>query len=227
MTALVLCWLLPLVLVWRVGELGSPAGAAAPVAQLPALVRVAHVAPGALPIEVFVDGQLAAQGLPFGEVSGYLPVSPGVRALTARTDDAAADALLVEAEITLAPGGLYTVLVLAVTPGEPLLVLEDVLTGPPDAAQVRFVHASPNAPPVDVAVPGLPPLFANVAFRTVTPHVEIQPGTITVEALATGTTQPVTDIPSIHLMPGGSYTLVAIGLVGAAPPPGILTLAGS
>jgi hypothetical protein len=200
---------------------------ASPTAQPPAQLRVAHVAPGLAPLTVFIDGIAVLTNLPFGEVSTYVAVFPGPRALAARAEGAPPEVTVFNAVVTLGPGALYTVLALPAAPGEEPLILEDSPVGTPMVAQVRFVHAAPNAPPVDVAFPGLPPLFAGVAFGTVTPHAEVQPGVVTVEVRLAGTLQTVADIPGVTLVPGRSYTLVAIGLVGGSPPPGILTIAGS
>jgi hypothetical protein len=154
------------------------------------------VAPGLAPLTVFIDGTAVLSNLPFGEVSAYVTVFPGPRALAARAEGAPPEVTVFNAVVTLGPGGQYTVLALPAAPGEEPLILEDAPAGPPLVAQVRFVHAAPNAPPVDVAFPGLPPLFAGVAFGTVTPHAEVQPGVVTVEARLAGTSVAVATAPA-------------------------------
>jgi hypothetical protein len=219
-------WALVLALLASSGW-GLPGPQAGYAAQPMAQVRVAHVAPGVAPLTVFIDGVAVLGELPFGEVSAYVPVLPGARALAARAEGAPPELTVFDAAVPLAPGGVYTVLALSAPPGAEPLVLDDTPVGAPGVAQVRFVHASPNAPAVDIAIPGLPPLFAGVEFGTVTPYAEVQPGVVTIEARLAGTPQLVADIPGLALAPGGAYTLVAIGLLGGAPPLGILTIPGA
>jgi hypothetical protein len=60
--------------------------------------------------------------------------------------------------------------------------------GTPTAGQawVRFFHASPDAPAVDIAVAGGAVLFANVAFNQGTTYLPVPAGTYDLEARVAG-----------------------------------------
>src|SRR6185295_2866966 len=97
------------------------------------------------------------------------------------------------------------------------LVLSDDLTPPASGkAHVRFVHLSPNAPAVDVAVAGGAVVFADRSFREFTPFTPLDAGTYDLEVRLAGTTNVVLALPGITLTAGKIYTVWAKGFVGGA-----------
>jgi len=199
-----------------------PAGAAQPPTQ----VRVAHVAPGLGPVDIFVNGALALNDVPFGVVSGYVPVLPGATALAAVPNGAPPTATVFNAELSFDPGYLYTVLVLPELPGNAPVVLMDNPLAPPGAAQLRFVNASPNAPPLDLAIAGQAPLFSGIAFGQVSEYINLPPGVPLLELRQSGTLVRL-DVDPVALPTSGTITVAAIGLVGGVPPLGSLVIPGS
>jgi hypothetical protein len=199
--------------------------ASQPISQL----RVVHALPGAPPVDVFVDGVRVLPGLAFGVIGPYLNLPAGPHELVVVPAGALAASALITSAWELAPGQPYTVLAVA-PPGLPpgAVVLEDTrfatLGGP---AKLRFVHASPDMPPVDVLLPGGTVLFSNVAFGQATPYVEVPPGTVTMEVRAAGTPNVVLTIPDAVIATGTVYTFGAIGLMGGTPPLGTLPLVDS
>ena len=85
----------------------------------------------------------------------------------------------------------------------------------PAAAQneafVRVVHASPDAPNVDVWVDG-EAVLTDVPFTAVSDYLTLPAGTYNVQVTATGTTDPVIDA-DLTLEAGTSYTVAATGLL--------------
>ncbi len=77
------------------------------------------------------------------------------------------------------------------------------------AAHVRIIHASPDAPAVDVLLDGNKAL-TNVAFKTVSDYLPVPAGTHQVKVVATGTDTAVIDAP-VTVKAGGNYTILAIG----------------
>ncbi len=56
-----------------------------------------------------------------------------------------------------------------------------------DGAMLRIVHASPNAPAVDVYAEGVAePLVQNLAYTTTTPYLDLAPGVYNVQLRAAG-----------------------------------------
>lgn len=91
-------------------------------------------------------------------------------------------------------------------------------------ARVRVVHASPDAPAVDVWVEG-GIVFENVAFEEITDFVQVPAGVYNVQVVPTGTTMPVVIEADLDLMGGIDYTVVATDLL-ADINPVILTADG-
>jgi Domain of unknown function (DUF4397) len=85
----------------------------------------------------------------------------------------------------------------------------------PVAAQneafVRVVHASPDAPNVDVWVDG-ETVLTDVPFTAVSDYLALPAGTYNVQVTATGSTDPVIDA-DLALEAGTSYTVAATGLL--------------
>jgi hypothetical protein len=123
-----------------------------------ATLRVVHASPNAPAVDVFVDevGDNLFTGLAYGDTSDYSSVPAGtytVEVRVAGTEDAAWTG-----ELTVDGGSQYTVVAAGLVGGDPdeafrVLPLEEgfaeVAT---DDAVVRLVHASPNAPTVDLDV---------------------------------------------------------------------------
>ena len=80
-----------------------------------------------------------------------------------------------------------------------------------DEAFVRVVHASPDAPNVDVWVDG-ETVLTDVPFTAVSDYLTLPAGTYNVQVTATGSTDPVIDA-DLTLEAGTSYTVAATGLL--------------
>jgi LPXTG-motif cell wall-anchored protein len=80
-----------------------------------------------------------------------------------------------------------------------------------DEAFVRVVHASPDAPNVDVWVDGTK-VLTDVPFTAVSDYLAVPAGDHNVQVTATGSTDPVID-EDLTLTAGTSYTVAATGLV--------------
>jgi hypothetical protein len=83
-------------------------------------------------------------------------------------------------------------------------------------AMVRVLHASPDAPPVDIYLDGAKvgdPL-AGLAFGTISPYVEVPSGPHAVKVCATAdeTVCPI-DVPELTLDPDGRYTVAATNVL--------------
>lgn len=80
-----------------------------------------------------------------------------------------------------------------------------------DEAFVRVVHASPDAPNVDVWVDGST-VLTDVPFTAVSDYLAVPAGDHNVQVTATGETDPVIDA-DLTLAAGTSYTVAAVGLL--------------
>ena len=93
---------------------------------------------------------------------------------------------------------------------------DDDNTGPDGQARVRVVHASPDAPAVDVLVDDSKAL-SDVSYLTASDYVELADGAHNVKVNAAGTSTTVIDA-DVDLADGSDYTVIASGLIEAIEP---------
>lgn len=185
-----------------------------PVAPTPgANVMVVHASPNAPAVDLLVDGGVAGTGLAFPSNTAYLPVASGTR--NVKVNVTGTSTTVINASPDLASGVNYTVFacdsVSKITP----LVLTDDLTAPASGkAHVRFVHLSPNAPAVDIALQGGAVLFPNTAFKGYSAFTPFDAATYNLEVRLAGTSTVVLSLPNITLQAGKIYTVFAKGFVG-------------
>ena len=98
------------------------------------------------------------------------------------------------------------------------------LAGAADAqtgnARLRVLHASPDAPNVDVYVDGAEAI-SNLAFGSITDYTSVPAGAHAVKVFPTsanGTGTPVIDVPSVTLDAGKDYTVAAANVVASIEP---------
>lgn len=161
---------------------GSQSAAAA-TCNDEASVRVAHLSPDAPNVDVYVDDDEVLSDVPFGAISDYLALETGTYTFTI-TAAGDPETVAFEGDVDL-EAQYYTVAAIGELGQETFepLVLEDLEEAEdPDEAQVRLVHASPDAPAVDVTVAdeGIT-AFDDVAFGEDTEYVSLPPGHYTLE----------------------------------------------
>jgi hypothetical protein len=93
---------------------------------------------------------------------------------------------------------------------------DDDVNAPAPTAQLRVVHASPDAPNVDVLVDGAVAL-TNVPFRTASAYLAVPAGARNLRVRATGGTAAVIDADA-SLAAGEAYTVLATGRVASIAP---------
>jgi hypothetical protein len=93
---------------------------------------------------------------------------------------------------------------------------DDDNTGPEGEARVRVVHASPDAPAVDVLVDGAP-VLSGVPYLAASDYLEVAPGSRNLAVNAAGTATTVIDA-DVSLVDGADYTVIAGGLLADIEP---------
>lgn len=184
----------------------------------PAEVRVVHASPDAPAVDVLVDGSVAFSGAPFGAVTDYAAL-PAASYDVEVVPAGQTAPVVISATLDLLSGVDYSVLAVGELANIEPLVLEDDNSAPaPGNAHVRFVHASPDAPAVDIAVAGGGPvLFSNIAFKEVGSYLPVAAGTYDLEVRLAGTNTVVLPVPGVTLEDGRVYTVFAMGLAGGSP----------
>jgi hypothetical protein len=181
-------------------------------------VRVMHASPDTPPVDIFVDGQKAVSGLTFPDDTGYVSLPAGshnVKVFASPADGTGEPAL--EADLNVVAGKDYTVLAVGLLGDSSLslLPLEDNNAAPAAGnAHVRLIHASPDAPAVDVAVAGTDTLvFSNVAFKGVGNYTPVPAGAYDLEVRAAGNSTVALPLNGVALTAGTVYSAVAVGLL--------------
>lgn len=217
--------------VLAVGPLASlqtlvvPEEAAAPEAGK-AKVRVVHAAPAAPAVDVYVTAPGAAlagtapavSGAAFKAFSGVLQVPAAtyqIRITAAGTPTvvydsgpvpvaAGADLVFAAVQQDLGPSPV-TLLALSRDPARAVTEIPD------NRALVRAVHASPDAPAVDVLVNGQTAL-TGVTYPQASTYLPVPQGTATVQLNLAGTSTQVISAPAALAAPG-AYSVFAVNQV--------------
>ena len=178
-----------------------------------AQVRVAHLAPDAPNVDVYVNGDPVLTDVPYTTVSDYLSLPAGTQQVTVyATGDTTSS--VIDTPVKLAAGGAYTVAAVGLVADGSLAaqVYQDDLRSPSTGdAKVRVVHASPDAGPVDVIPRGGQALVSGLTFPQASPYAEVPAGSYTLDVNAAGTNKTALTVPDAKLTSGGVYSAFAVG----------------
>lgn len=181
-------------------------------------VRAVHASPDAPAVDVWVDGAIAFQNAPFKGVTPYAELSQGMHNIQV-VPSGATEPVVIEADLDLQNNTDYTIVAVGLLANiEPLVLVDNNSLPAEGKAHVRFVHASPDAPAVDIAVAdGGPILFGGISFKGVGDYLPVDAGTYDLEARVSGTDTVALSLPGITLEEGTVYTVYAMGLVEGEP----------
>jgi hypothetical protein len=186
-----------------------------------ARIRVVHASPDAPNVDVLVDGGVAFANAPFKGVTDYATLPAGaydVEVVPAGASGPVVIDLTGPNAVNLFYNRDYTaVAVNFLDDIEPLLLEDDNRPVAVPFSRVRFVHASPDAPAVDIKVADGPYLFRDVAFKGVGDYVTVPRGTYDLEVRAAGTDIVALRLPGVALAGGTTYTVYAVGLLSGSP----------
>jgi len=181
-------------------------------------VRVVHASPDAPAVDVWADGAVAFSGAPFKGITGYAELAQGMHNFQV-VPAGATSPVVIEADLDLQNATDYTIVAVGkLAEIEPLVLVDNNAQPAAGMAHVRFVHASPDAPAVDIAVAGGGPiLFGGVPFKGVGDYLPVAAGTYDLEVLVSGTDTVALSVPGVKLDAGAVYTIFAMGLAGGEP----------
>jgi hypothetical protein len=183
-----------------------------------ARVRVVHASPDAPAVDVWVnDSIIAFSNAPFKGITAYSALDPATYNFKV-VPTGATEPVVIEADLTLEADTDYTVVAVGQLANiEPLVLVDNNSAPAAGKAHVRFVHASPDAPAVDIAVQGGPVLFSNVSFKGVGDYLPVDAGTYDLEVRLAGTETVALSVPGVALTDQNVYTIFAMGLAGGEP----------
>jgi hypothetical protein len=179
-----------------------------------ACVNIIHASPDAPAVDVYVDGARALENLAFGKASGWVAIPAGDHKVQVTPTGMMADAAVIDAELTLEDGAAYEVAAVGVVADITAVVNQVNLSKLGDnEARIQVVHASPDAPAVDVAVTGGDVLISKLAFPDASDVLTVPAASYDLEVRVAGTTDVALPLPKVTLEPGMVYTIYAIGQV--------------
>jgi hypothetical protein len=178
-----------------------------------ARIRAVHLSPDAPNVDVWADGNVVFSNVAFGEFSDYATVPFGTYNIQV-VPAGATEPVVIDADLRLQPVKDYTVLAVNTLDSiEPIVIADRRFAVHPRQASVRFVHASPDAPAVDIALDDGPVVFADVEFKEVEDYLRLPAGEYDLEVRLAGTDTVALDLPPLTFESGTAYTAVAQGLV--------------
>lgn len=179
-----------------------------------AFVRVAHLAPDAPNVDVWVGGARVLEDVPFNAFSPYLELNEGTYRVQV-TPTGQTDPKVIDADVTVDGETYYTVAAtgtLAANDIQPLVLVDEPTTSS-TMAMIRFVHASPDAPSVDITLTDGTVLFGDVEFRESRAFTAVPAGDYDLQVRLAGTNTVVLSFGDVSVAAGTNYSVFAKGLL--------------
>jgi len=175
-------------------------------------VRVIHTSYDAPAVDIAVDGAKAITSLSYGISSGYAEIGAGMRQIDV-TPAGATSPVVIGASLDFNVDQSYTVYAVNNLDNITAVVSVDDRTSLSDKARIRFLHASPDAPAVDIRLNdgNGAAVFGNAAFTDISDYVPVNGGTYTFAVTAAGQNDALLIFDPITVADGGVYTVVAHG----------------
>ncbi|MFZ5993149.1 MAG: DUF4397 domain-containing protein [Deinococcota bacterium] len=183
-----------------------------------ALVRFVHLVPDGSRIDVSLGDKKIFEELSYKDTATYLPVAAGsptfVLSEVAKTDDkgnSQPGAKLLEVRAKLEKGKRYTIALMGSAKAPKAQLFEDTFKAVTGQALVRVIHASADAPAVDLATNGGPVLFKGLAYGQGSAYTPVRAMTYDLEVRPAGKADVVLSLPGISLQAGRVYTVFVVG----------------
>lgn len=179
-------------------------------------LMIIHASPDAPAVDLLLDGtKLNSSDVNYTDNTPYISATAGTRVLKVNVAGTSTTAL--QANLSVVSGKNYSVFAIDSVSKLSGLVVEDNLSTPASGkAHVRFIHLSPDAPAVDVAVTGGGVVFGNKNFKDFTAFTPLDANTYNLEVRLAGTSTVVLPLPGIVLTAGKIYTVYAKGFAGGS-----------
>ena len=175
---------------------------------------VTHASPNAPSVDILVNDAVIASNVAYLSSLPYTELNVGNNRI--RVNVAGTSTTVIDATLPFDEGKNYSIFAVDSVSKISAIRLDDDLTAPASGkTHVRFVHLSPNAPAVDIAVTGGPVIFPNYSFKQASSFTPIDAGTYDLEVRLAGTSTVVLSLPGVTLPAGKILTVYARGFVGA------------
>ena len=177
-------------------------------------LMVVHASPDAPGVDLLIDDiKINSAALTYPNNTSYLKVESGSRNIKINVSGTTNN--VINGDLTVEPDKFYSLFAIDLAAKLSVVVLGDDLTTPSAGkAHIRFLHLSPDAPAVDIAIAGSGTVvFGNIGFKSFTGFNVLNAGTYNLDVRLAGTSTVVLVLPAITLQDGKIYTVFAKGLV--------------
>lgn len=181
-----------------------------------AKVMVVHASPGAPDVDILVDDtKVNTVPLAYPNNTAYLDVTAGVRNVKVNVAGLTPVVNVLDFSTpTLVAGSSYSVFAgNTVADIEPIVFTDNLSAPEQGKAHVRFIHLSPDAPAVDIALVGGAVVFPNFSFKEASTFTPLNAGTYNLEVRVAGTATVALTLPPVTFVSGKIYTVFAKGLL--------------
>ena len=177
-----------------------------------ACVNIVHASPDAPAVYVYVNGDVALNGLEYGGYSGWVALPAGEYQIQVAPAGTSADMAVIDAMVSVEAGQAYQVAATGLLANiAPAIFPVDLSAPENESARVRVIHTSPDAPAVDIAVTGGDVVISNLEFPNASEALDVPAGTYDLEVRPAGTTDVALALPGVVLEAGMVYDVFAIG----------------
>lgn len=130
-----------------------------------AYIRLFHASPDAPAVDVYANGKLLAKGLLYKQITQYLRVPAGSYTIEVFPADQKMNPVI-STVLQIMPNTASTIAAVGMLSDiMPHVIREEYMPQiDRNKVYIRFVHLSPNAPPLDVTLPDGTKIFEDVAF---------------------------------------------------------------
>ncbi|MGC8759914.1 MAG: DUF4397 domain-containing protein [Bryobacteraceae bacterium] len=193
-----------------------------------ARVRIVHASPDAPAVDIYVNGGIVLENLPFREYSEYLSLPAGT--YTVEIKVTGTNTLVKQLSVPVQAGKDYTAIAVGYagggSPGFDVMLLEDDNSAPADGRiKVRIAHTAPGAPAVDIYVTtpfetlsGKQPVLTNVPFKVASGYLSLPIGMYQARVAVAGTRTIAIDSHRLVTWGGMIRTIIAVDNKGGGAP---------
>lgn len=175
-------------------------------------LRVGHCCPDAPAVDIQLDNTTVFEAAEFKTMTEYADIDSGPHQIKVMPHGETNPVL--ESTIDAESETDYTVLAIGTLSDlQPMVLSEDPGSIATGNAKVRCVHASPDAPSVDIMTEEGQTLFHDLGFREAGNYTEVEAGTWSLNIKPSGSDETVLNIDNLELEDQSAYTAVAVGEV--------------
>ncbi len=184
-------------------------------------LRVVHASPNAPNADIYVSGNRVFSDVPFSRVSEYELLAAAnhtIRVLPAGAESGTPP--VIEATLSFVDDQDYTLV--AVGRVENLqpwqLVDENNILPQAGEARVRLIHASPDAPAVDICLAGTDDCWVtNLTFKNTSGYISLGAGSYNVDLRRNDSKEVIRNQPDVRFDEGEIYSVFVMGLLEGEP----------